>query len=219
MTTSSGRRPGTARHCSRSPPGPAARRRRGAAGHRRRRYLAAPRTPAGCAAAGTGANPARASRCPPSRWATRSPSSPWSPDGACRPRAAIIAVTTAYAESGLINSATRNRPRLGRTVPATHLPLHQGRSPTTRSAPATPSSTGSFSVPDWDTLPVGDAAQAVQHLHTRPGLLHRAPARRHRHRRPAVAHRRRAAPVSAVAGTIDPDRRERRAAGRGLRRR
>jgi cell wall-associated NlpC family hydrolase len=78
------------------------------------------------------------------------------------PRAALIAVTTAYAESGLINSAVQTdhdseglfQQRISLyTKPVADDPVRASTAFLDRLV----------QVPAWDTLPVGDAAQAVQH--------------------------------------------------------
>jgi cell wall-associated NlpC family hydrolase len=78
------------------------------------------------------------------------------------PRAALIAITTAYAESGLINSADETdhdseglfQQRISLyTKPVADDPVRASSAFLDRLV----------QLPNWGTLPVGDAAQAVQH--------------------------------------------------------
>ena len=84
-------------------------------------------------------------------------------------RAALIAVTTAYAESALINSAVHTdhdseglfQQRISLyTKPVADDPVRASNAFLDRLV----------QVPDWHTLPVGDAAQAVQHSTPGPGF-------------------------------------------------
>jgi cell wall-associated NlpC family hydrolase len=119
------------------------------------------------------------------------------------PRAALIAVTTAYAESGLINAAVHTdhdseglfQQRISLyTKPVADDPVRASNAFLDRLV----------QVPNWDTLPVGDAAQAVQHSTPGPAFYtaHQTVATAIVAQLwPAVAA---SAPVSAVAGRPIP---------------